>query len=222
MINDERITTFINSFDTGLSKELAELEKYAKETNVPIIRPQMQNLMKVLLKIKEPVRILEVGCAIGFSALLMREYAPEGCKITTIENYEPRIAEAKVNLSKYDTTNQIRLLEGDAVQILAELGQKGSYSDVPCEFDMIFMDAAKGQYINMYDDVKRLLKKGGLLLTDNVLQEGDILESRYAVTRRDRTIHSRMRDYLYKLTHDVDYATSILTLADGVAMSVKK
>lgn len=221
-IDEERASSYIESLDCGIPEYLDELAMEARKNNVPIIRPAMMSFMRTSLSLHRPMTILEVGCAIGFSALLMREYAPEGCKITTIENYEPRIAEAKVNLSKYDTTNQIRLLEGDAVQILAELGQKGSYSDVPCEFDMIFMDAAKGQYINMYDDVKRLLKKGGLLLTDNVLQEGDILESRYAVTRRDRTIHSRMRDYLYKLTHDVDYATSILTLADGVAMSVKK
>lgn len=212
MINDERITTFINSFDTGLSKELAELEKYAKETNVPIIRPQMQNLMKVLLKIKEPVRILEVGCAIGFSALLMAEYGPQNCQITTIEKYEKRIPIARENFKKFGREKQITLLEGDAIDILKEL--QG-------EYDLIFMDAAKGQYINFLPDILRLLAPKGILLSDNVLQDGNVMESRFAVVRRDRTIHGRMRDYLYELKNHPELMTDILPVGDGVTISVK-
>ncbi|MBD5500193.1 MAG: O-methyltransferase [Lachnospiraceae bacterium] len=213
MITEERISTFINSFDSGNTPFLNELEQYAMETNVPIIRPQMQSLLKLLLAIKQPQRILEVGTAIGFSALLMSEYGPVDCKITTIEKYEKRIPIARENFKKAGRENQITLLEGDAAEILRQLEEP---------FDLIFMDAAKGQYIHFLPDVLKLLSKGGLLISDNVLQDGDILESRYAVTRRNRTIHSRMRDYLYELKHNENLQTDILPVGDGVTVSVRK
>lgn len=218
MITYERTSSYIDSLDCGLPVYLDELAQKAREQGVPIIRPAMMNFMRTMLALHRPMTILEIGSAIGFSALLMKEYSPKGCTIYTIENYAPRIEEAKKNFEKYDIDNQIHLIEGDAVQIIKEMNSPENTEG----FDMIFMDAAKGQYINMYSDVKRLLRKEGLLLSDNVLQEGDILESRYAVTRRDRTIHSRMREYLYTLSHDDDYVTSILPVADGVAISIKK
>ena len=162
---------------------------------------------------KQPKRILEVGTAIGFSALLMSEYGPEDCHITTIEKYEKRIPLAKENFAKAGKEDRITLLEGDAVEILKEL--EGTY-------DFIFMDAAKGQYLNFFEDTLKLLNEGGILVSDNVLQEGDIIQSRFAVTRRNRTIHSRMREYLYILTHDDRIETSILPVGDGVTVSVKK
>ena len=213
MITEERISTFINSFDSGNTPFLNELEQYAMETNVPIIRPQMQSLLKLLLAIKQPQRILEVGTAIGFSALLMSEYGPVDCKITTIEKYEKRIPIARENFKKAGRENQITLLEGDTAEILRQLEEP---------FDLIFMDAAKGQYIHFLPDVLKLLSKGGLLISDNVLQDGDILESRYAVTRRNRTIHSRMRDYLYELKHNENLQTDILPVGDEVTVSVRK
>lgn len=216
----ERVQSYILSLSSNIPEYLDKLSESAREDNVPIIRPAMMDYMRTMLALHKPMTILEIGCAIGFSALLMREYAPDNCRIITIENYEPRISQAKENFEKFDGSNQITLLEGDAVEILSQmtLGRE----NVPEHgFDMIFMDAAKGQYINMYDDVKRLLRKGGLLLSDNILQEGDILESRYAVTRRDRTIHSRMRDYLWTITHDEALTTTIIPMADGIAMSVK-
>lgn len=212
MITDERITTFINSFDSGNTPFLNELEKHALETNVPVIRPQMQSLLKLLLAIKQPKNILEVGTAIGFSALLMSEYGPGNLKITTIEKYEKRIFAARENFKKAGKEDSITLLEGDALEILKELN--GVY-------DMIFMDAAKGQYLNFLPDVLRLLVPGGLLVSDNILQNGDILESRFAVERRDRTIHGRMREYLFELTHHEGLTTAILPVGDGVTVSVK-
>ena len=212
MITEERISTFISSFDSGNSPFLNELEKYALETNVPIIRPQMQSLLKLLLAMKQPKQILEVGTAIGFSALLMSEYGPEDCKITTIEKYEKRIPLAKENFKKAGKEESITLLEGDAAEILKEL-------EGP--FDFIFMDAAKGQYIHFLPDILRLLPKGGILISDNVLQDGDVMESRFAVTRRNRTIHARMRDYLYELKHNEQLCTDILPVGDGVTISVK-
>lgn len=159
------------------------------------------------------MKILEVGTAIGFSALLMSEYAPDGCHITTIEKYDKRIPLAKENFKKAGKEENITLLEGDAMEILAEL--EG-------EFDLIFMDAAKGQYINFLPDILRLMAPGGILVSDNILQDGDIVESKYAVTRRNRTIHNRMREYLYALTHHEELETVILPVADGVTLSAKK
>ncbi len=213
MIIDERMVAFINSLEPDDTPLLREIEKEAKETNVPIIRTQTQSLIKFLLAVKKPMSILEVGCAIGFSALLMSEYAPAGCQIVTMEKYEKRIPIAKENFKRAGKEQSITLLEGDALELLKELD--GAY-------DLIFMDAAKGQYIHFLPDVMRLLAKGGILLSDNVLQDGDIIESRYAVTRRNRTIHARMRDYLYELKHHPQLETVILPVGDGVTLSVKK
>lgn len=213
MIIDERLATFINSLDAGNAPYLNELERYAKKTNVPIIRTEMQSLLKFLLAMKEPKEILEVGTAIGFSALLMSEYGPRDCHITTIEKYEKRIPLAKENFKKAGKEESITLLEGDATDILQNL--EGGY-------DFIFMDAAKGQYINFLPDILRLLKVGGLLISDNVLQDGDIIESRFAVTRRNRTIHARMREYLYELKHHEALETVILPVGDGVTISVRR
>ena len=212
MITEDRISTFINSFDSGNTPFLNELEQYAIKTNVPVIRPQMQSFLKLLLAMKRPKQILEVGTAIGFSALLMSEYGSEDCKITTIEKYEKRIPLARENFKKAGKEEQITLLEGDAAEILKDLS--GTY-------DFIFMDAAKGQYIHFLPDILKLMPVGGLLVSDNVLQDGDVMESRFAVTRRDRTIHSRMREYLYELKHNAQLYTDILPIGDGVTVSVK-
>ncbi|MCI6629811.1 MAG: O-methyltransferase [Lachnospiraceae bacterium] len=213
MRDDDRIRTFINSLDSENPDYLNELEQYAKKTDVPIIRREMQSLLRVLLAMNSPRKILEVGTAIGFSALFMSEYAPDDCHITTIEKYEKRIPLAKENFKKAGREDRITLLEGDATQILKEL--EGPY-------DMIFMDAAKGQYIHFLPEVLRLLPQGGVLISDNVLQDGDIIESRFAVTRRNRTIHARMREYLYEIKHNAGLETVILTLGDGTAVSVKR
>ncbi len=212
MIIDERLFTFINSFDKGNSEFLDELEQEAKRDYVPIIRKDMQNLLRFLLRLKRPLKILEVGTAVGFSALLMAENTSEECQITTIENYEKRIPIAKDNFKKDNMEHRITLLEGDATEILKELD--GS-------FDFIFMDAAKGQYLNFLPDLLRLLAEDGMLVSDNVLQDGDLMESRYAVTRRNRTIHSRMRDYLYELKNNPMLETVILPVGDGVTVSIK-
>lgn len=212
MIVDDRMSAFIDSLDKGNTPFLDEIEKYAIETQVPIVRKSMQSLLKFLLAYAKPTNILEVGTAIGFSALLMSEYAPAGCHITTIEKYEKRIPIARDNFKRAGKEDQITLLEGDATEILQELQGR---------FDIIFMDAAKGQYINFLPDILRLLAPGGLLISDNVLQDGDIIESRFAVTRRNRTIHARMREYLYELKHHPELETVILPVGDGVTLSTK-
>lgn len=213
MITDERFTAYINSLENGNPSYLDELEAYSKKTQVPIIRKETQSLIRTLLVMNKPKRILEVGTAIGFSALFMREFMPKDGHITTIEKYEKRIPLARENFKRFDTDERITLIEGDAADVLKQL-------EGP--FDFIFMDAAKGQYIHFLPEVLRLLETGGVLLSDNVLQDGDVIQSRFAVARRDRTIHKRMRDYLYTLKKHEQLETAILTLGDGVALSVKK
>lgn len=213
MIVDERLVTYINSLDTGNTEILDQIEKEAIAAYVPIIRKEMQSFLKLLLAMQKPMRILEVGTAVGFSAILMAQYAPADCKIVTIENYEKRIPVAKENFKRAGKDEQITLLEGDAMQILPTLSG---------EFDMIFMDAAKGQYINFMPDILRLLKSGGVLVSDNVLQDGDIIESHYVVERRNRTIYKRMREYMYELTHNEGLVTAVLPVCDGITVSAKK
>ena len=212
MIVDERIVTFINSLDTRNSEILETIESEARAADVPIIRREMQSFLKVLLMLKRPVRVLEVGTAVGFSALLMSEYVPEECRITTIENYEKRIPIARENFRRAGKEKQIILIEGDAAEVLKTM-------DGP--YDFIFMDAAKGQYIHYLPDILRLLPPGGCLVSDNVMQDGDVIESRFAVERRNRTIHARMREYLFELKHNEALTTSIVPLGDGVAVSNK-
>ena len=213
MIVDERIVTFINSLDTKNSEILETIEKEALAASVPIIRREMQSFLKTLLLIKKPMRILEIGTAVGFSALLMSEYVPEGCRITTIENYDKRIPIARENFRRAGKEEQITLIEGDAAEVMKTLSGP---------FDLIFMDAAKGQYIHYLTEALRLLPKDGVLVSDNVMQDGDVIESRFAVERRNRTIHARMREYLYELKHNEALVTSIIPLGDGVAVSVKQ
>lgn len=212
MIVEDRMKAYINSLDKGNTPVLDEIEKEAIGTYVPIIRQETQSLLKVLISMKSPERILEVGTAVGFSAILMAEYSGNNTNITTIEKFEKRIPIARSNFKRAGMENRITLLEGDALEVLKTLDT---------EYEFIFMDAAKGQYINFLPEVKRLLKAGGVLVSDNVLQDGDIIQSRYAVTRRNRTIHGRMREYLYELTHDADLQTTILPIGDGVTISIK-
>ena len=212
MVVDERLVTYINSLDRGNTAILDTIEKEALDSYVPIIRKEMQSFLKLLLAMQKPKRILEVGTAVGFSAILMAEYNPESCEITTIENYEKRIPIARENFVRAGKEKQITLIEGDATEVLKTLEEP---------YDMIFMDAAKGQYINFMPDILRLLKKDGVLVSDNVLQDGDIIESHFVVTRRNRTIHKRMREYLYELTHREDLVTAVLPIGDGITVSTK-
>ncbi len=212
MIIEERVRDFIHSFDKEDEEFIAQLEKKAIEDYVPIIRQETKNLLRFLLKLKRPKRILEVGAAIGFSSIYMSQYIEEDAKIITIENYEKRVVEARENIKLAKKEEMITLLFGDAKDVLKTLEEP---------FDFIFMDAAKGQYLNFLPDIMRLLKKDGLLVSDNVLQEGDVMESRYAIKRRNHTIHHRMREYMYEITHMEELETLILPTGDGATVSIK-
>ena len=213
MIIPERMSVYINSLDTGNGDFLDQLERQALADDVPIIRQDMQSFLKVLLAIHQPKKILEVGTAVGFSALLMAANTSDDCIITTIEKYEKRIPVAKANFAASGMEHRIIFLEGDAAEEMQKLDES---------YDMIFMDAAKGQYIYFLPEALRLLKTGGILISDNVLQDGDIIESHYAVERRNRTIYKRMREYLYVLKHTDGLLTSIVAVGDGAAITVKQ
>ena len=213
MIVDERMVTYIRSLERPENPVIEAIEQEALDSFVPIIRKETQSFLKVMMLMNRPARVLEVGTAVGFSAILMSEYLPEGSHITTIENYEKRIPIARNNFKRAEKEEQITLIEGDALEVMKTL--EGPY-------DFIFMDAAKGQYIHYMPEAVRLLSDGGILMSDNVLQDGDIIESHYIVERRNRTIYKRMREYMYELTHNEGLVTAVLPVGDGITVSAKK
>jgi len=210
VIVDERMIAYILSLDQDEIDAIHKIEHQAVAAHIPIIRKETKSLLKVLLRMTKPKKLLEVGTAVGFSSVFMSEYIGRKSTITTIEKSPERIAEARENFKRLEKESQITLLEGDALEVL-----KGLKPD----YDFIFMDAAKGQYICLLPEVLRLLAPGGTIVSDNVLQGGDIVESRFAITRRNRTIHSRMREYLWQLKHTETLETVILPIGDGVAIS---
>lgn len=212
MIVDQNITDYIRSLMKEEKNHLRKIEYEARQNHIPIVKPETKELLKTLVLLKKPMKILEVGAAVGFSSLYMNEYQPEGGTVVTIERNEKRIGKARENIQMMQKEGEVELLEGDAIEILKELDTT---------FDFIFVDAAKGQYIHFLDDVLRLLASDGLLVSDNVLQDGDIAKSRYAIERRDRTIHKRMRDFLYTIKNHPQLETTILPVGDGVAISIK-
>lgn len=230
MIINEHIADYIDSLESELPQYLTIMEEKALNEEVPIVRKSAQALLRFLLLLKQPKQILEVGTAVGFSSSFMSEYMPKNCKITTIEKVPKRIEVAILNFSKVPRKDDITLLTGDANDILRELAQKveGSkeMSLIDVEkldlfYDFIFMDAAKGQYMNFLPHIMKILPVGGLFITDNVLQEGSIAESKFSIARRDRTIHMRMREYLYKIKHMEELETIVLPLGDGITISVR-
>jgi predicted O-methyltransferase YrrM len=214
VITDERCATFIDSVSGLNTPFLEELEKKSKAEGIPIIRRATQSILKFLLADLKPASVLELGTATAFSAIFMATYGGN-VHIDTIENYGKRIEKAKYNIAQSGFENVINLIEGDAMTVIEELAANaGSY-------DMIFIDAAKAQYISYLPVCKKLLRTGGILVSDNVLFDGDIVLSRFAVRRRDRTIHARMREYLRAVSEDEELVTTILPIADGMTLSVK-
>ena len=213
MIVDNRITEYLHSLETSRGELLDTIEKKAIEDGVPIIRSETAALLRSLTAALRPENILEIGTAVGYSALQMCQVMPENCHITTIEKYEKRIPEAKENFKKAGEESRITFLEGDADFWLKELKGK--------QFDLVFMDAAKGQYLNWLPLLLDLMPVGAVLISDNVLQDGDVVQSRFAVQRRNRTIHSRMREYLYELKHMEEFETAVIPIGDGVTISTR-
>ena len=213
MIIDNRITEYLHSLEISRGELLDTIEKKAIEDGVPIIRSETAALLRSLTAALRPENILEIGTAVGYSALQMCQVMPENCHITTIEKYEKRIPEAKENFRTAGEESSITFLEGDADMWLKELKGK--------QFDLVFMDAAKGQYLNWLPLLLDLMPVGAVLISDNVLQDGDVVQSRFAVQRRNRTIHSRMREYLYELKHMEEFETAVIPIGDGVTISTR-
>lgn len=191
---------------------LQELESFAAENHVPIVQPEVAKLLLVLGNMSKPSRILEAGTAIGYSSILMASILQKGGRIDTIERYELMVERAKQNIKRAGLTDTINVIEGDASEILRCL-------DKP--YDMIFLDAAKGQYPEFLPECVRLLKSGGVLISDNVLYKGMVATDELVV-RRKKTIVKRMRDYLDTICQDDSLETSIIPIGDGVAISYKK
>ncbi len=221
MTREERLEVFLDSFLPGNTGFLAELEQKALAADIPVIRPQTQSFLRTLLAAAKPQKILEIGTAVGFSALLMCEYGPSGTLVTTIEIDEERVRKARSNIEAAGRQSQIRVIPGDADTVLPMLiVEKERMKEDG--FDLVFMDAAKGQYIHWLPDVLRLMHAGSILVSDNCLQQMELIESHFAVRRRDRTIYHRMREYLFALTHEPQLQTCILPAGDGIAFSVKR
>ena len=212
MIMDyNRIRDFILSYchdDEGI---LSEMYTYAQENDVPIIRREARDFLKTLLAILKPDRILEIGTAIGYSAIVMAE-AANGSVIDTCELDSERIEEARGFIKRAGMESRIIIHEGDAVESLEKM--------VGSKYDLVFIDAAKAQYGVYMDLVLPLCNEGAVIVCDNILADGDVLESHFLVEKRDRTIHDRMRDFLYSIKNDNRLETAILSVADGMAVSV--
>ena len=211
-IVDDLVEDYIRNTLKDKEGLLKELEDYAHENNVPIIHKEVSELLKVLLKMKKPKRILEVGCAIGYSSILFASTLGEDVEIITVERNEKMIEKAKENIKLAGFENNITILEGDAEEKLKE---------VQGEFDIIFLDAAKGQYQLFYDMVIDKLKVDGLLISDNILYQGMVAHDSFVI-RRKKTIVKRMRSYLDYISNCDYLTTSLIPIADGVALSYKQ
>lgn len=211
---NERMEVFLESFLPDPPHYLMEIAHISEKDHVPIIRKQTEKLLEFFIRTYNVGSVLEIGTAIGYSALCMAA-CKKDIHIDTIEKVSYRVAAAQNNFLKYDKEGRISLFSGDAADILPELISENK------QYDMVFMDAAKGQYHIFAEYAYRLLKPGGLLITDNVMQEGEVLESRYAVTRRNRTIHARMREFIYEYTHSELWESIVLPIGDGVMVSIK-
>lgn len=211
MITNLKVLEYLDIISPVNSQTVEEIRSVAKENYIPIIKRDTENLLKFVLKMQNPKSILEIGCAVGYSAIVMLENS--GADIVTVEKMPERVEEAKKNIKYANLEDRAKIIEGDAGEILEKLVNENK------KFDFIFMDAAKAQYITWLPTVKALLKDKGIIFSDNCLQEGDLLESSFAIRKRDKTIHKRMRDYIYLLLHDEDLESWIFSIGDGVLLS---
>lgn len=211
MITNPKVLEYLDIISPVNSKAIEEIRAEAKRNYIPIIKRDTENFLKFILKMQNPGSILEIGCAVGYSAAVMLENSD--ADIVTVEKMPERVEEAKRNIKYADFESRASILEGDAGEILKSLADKGE------KFDFIFMDAAKAQYITWLPMVKKLLKESGMIFSDNCLQEGDLAESSFAIRKRDKTIHKRMREYIYLLLHDETLESWIFSIGDGVLLS---
>ncbi len=210
----ERINSYLLSLEPEPPAFLKELRKSAEARGIPVVRPASESLIRVLTELKRPEKVLELGTAVGYSALVMA-FAGAG-SILTVESREEHFKEAGEHIREACMEERIRTVLSEAGAFLETAKEERQ------SFDFIFLDAAKGQYPVWLGSLKELLAPGGILLADNVLQGGTVAESRFTVARRDRTVHSRMREFLYLVTHDPQLVTTVVPGGDGMSISVKR
>ena len=213
MIFEEKFETFINSLDDDLPDYLIELEEFGRSNDIPIIRHSSLQYLRTILKIIKPKKILELGSAIGFSALYMNYILDNNADIVTIEKDEKSYKIAKKNFEKYDTSKNINIVLDDGVDYLNTNTKK---------YDFIFLDFAKAQYIEVFEDMNRCLNTGGIIFSDNVLNDGDILNSKQIITHRNRTIHTKLRQYLNSLYKTKGLSTMTIPTKSGISITVKE
>ncbi len=209
---EDYISKYIRVLQPPYEGVLNDIQEEAIDADVPIVPHEVARFLTVMLTIKKPKKILEIGTAVGFSASLMSQYLEDGGHITTIDRFDLMLNEAKTNIKRMGIEDKVTILEGDANDILPTLDEK---------YDVIFMDAGKGQYMNFLPHCLKLLEVGGILIADDILQSGYIAKSRYAIERRQRTIHKRLRNFLWEITHNPILETCLLPVGDGVALCCK-
>ncbi len=210
-MQEDRLIAFINAFDKG---NVPFLEKIRLEAEgLPLIKRESGRFLASLAVLQRPERILEVGACVGYSALLLWHYSGRQARVDTIEVDPQRVEIARRNITEQGAGQYIQVWQGDAIELLPRM--QGPYH-------LAFVDAAKGQYGQYLDRIYPLLARGGALVSDNIWQEGETLESRYAIGHRNRTIHGRMREYLGRLHREEDWQSIMIPLGDGLCLSVKK
>lgn len=214
-LTEDYIAKYIDDLQTDCEGQLGELQRWAYEQGLPIIPKEVVKLLGFVLGLKKPKAILEIGMAVGFSASFMSQFLAEDGYIRTIDRYPLMIEKAKENFKKFNLEDKITILEGNANDILPTLDHNEE------QFDFVFMDAAKGQYINILPDVLRLTKVGGVIMADDILQEGRVAQDYFEIPRRQRTIHARLNEFLKEITHNDKLRTSIVAIGDGVALIEK-
>jgi len=211
-VTEDYLSQYLRLIQPGYDGALGEIQKEAEGKNVPIIPHEVARFLSTILSIKQPKEVLEIGTAVGFSAGLISRYLQDGGHVTTIDRYDIMLKDAVENIKKMGLGDVIKIIKDDAANVLPKL-------DGP--YDVIFLDAAKGQYIQFLPHILRLLPVGGILIADDVLQSGDIAKSRYVVPRRQRTIHKRMRNFLWDISHLDCLESSIIPIGDGVVLCHK-
>jgi len=211
-INYDYIEEYIRSILKGGYGELSRLRDYANNNNIPIISPEVEQFIRILLKVSDAKNILELGTAIGYSALIMAEAANPDAKITTIEVRDDMYEMAKENISANKYSKRIRLIKGDAKEVVPKLNER---------YDFVFLDAAKGHYLGFFKDCIKKLNYGGIVVSDNVLYRGMVAKDEL-INKRDKTIVRRMRNYLDYISNLDGYITSVIPLCDGVALTYKE
>lgn len=212
-MESSRVSDFIRQYVPVRDPELRRLRDKAEEDKVPVIREEAEAFLKTVIELIKPHRILELGTAVGYSAISMLKMAGDDCIIDTIEDWGPRISEARANISDAKAKDRIHLIEGDALFKMSELRES---------YDLIFIDAAKAQYPDYLKEAMRLTHPGSVIIADNIFQDGEIMESKYIVERRDRTIHKRIREFLDTASGDDRLETSLIPLGDGLLFSVRR